>query len=40
MIITRELLEQREVQDLAPYALHNVASRGRAHAEEKHPFQA
>lgn len=39
MIFTRQQLEERERLTLAPYAMHNSASRGRRHAEESHPYR-
>jgi dGTPase len=39
MIITRTMLEERERQNLAPYAMFNSASRGRFHPEEPHPYR-
>jgi dGTPase len=38
-MITRELLEEREAQTLAPYAMTNAATRGRRYAERKDPFR-
>lgn len=35
----REILEAREHQFLAPYAMKNSESRGRVYAEEEHPFR-
>jgi len=39
MIVTRAMLEERERQTLAPYAMYNSASRGRFHLEELHPYR-
>ena len=39
MIVTRAMLEERERQTLAPYAMYNSASRGRFHPEELHPYR-
>ncbi len=38
-MITRETLEQRECQVLAPYAMTNAASRGRHYPEGKDPYR-
>lgn len=38
-MITRPQLEERENQTLAPYAMHNSATRGRRYAETKDPFR-
>lgn len=39
MIVTRAMLEGREQQALAPYAMLNSASRGRVYPEEPHPYR-
>jgi len=39
MIVRRTQLEEREAQTLAPYAMHNSASRGRFFPEELHPYR-
>ncbi len=39
MQMTREDLEQREEQFLAPYGMRSRASRGRLYAEEEHPYR-
>ena len=39
MLNTRETLETREAQLLAPYAQHSADSAGRAHTEKRHPFR-
>lgn len=39
MIFTRQQLEEREWLTLAPYAMHNSASRGRRYPEESHPHR-
>jgi dGTPase len=39
MMITREILEEREALALAPYAMTNSATRGRRYAETKDPFR-
>ncbi|MFN8465683.1 MAG: deoxyguanosinetriphosphate triphosphohydrolase [Caldilineaceae bacterium] len=38
-MITRETLEQRECQMLAPYAMTNAASRGRRYPDAKDPYR-
>src|SRR5689334_8023559 len=38
-MLTRERLEAREDEDLAPYAMRSSQSRGRAYAEEEHPYR-
>ncbi len=38
-MITRDVLEQRERQVLAPYAMTNAASRGRCYPESKDPYR-
>jgi dGTPase len=38
-IFTREELERREVQLLAPYAMQSSQSRGRVYAEAEHPYR-
>ena len=38
-MFTREQLEQREAQFLAPYAMRSRDSRGRAYPEEEHPYR-
>lgn len=38
-MIIRESLEQRERQELAPYAMTNAASRGRRYPENKDPYR-
>jgi len=38
-MLTREDLEQRESDTLAPYAIKSADSRGRTHPEEEHPFR-
>ena len=38
-MITRETLEQRECQVLAPYAMTNAASRGRRYPDAKDPYR-
>jgi dGTPase len=38
-MITREMLEAREAQTLAPYAMTNAASRGRRYPDPKDPFR-
>ncbi len=37
--VTREALEQRELRELAPYAMKASTSRGRRHAEEEHAYR-
>ena len=39
MIVTRQQLEEREWATLAPYAMHNSASRGRRYPEDAHPYR-
>ncbi|MCS6845626.1 MAG: deoxyguanosinetriphosphate triphosphohydrolase [Caldilineales bacterium] len=39
MLFTRELLEQRERETLAPYAAKSGDSRGRAHPDDEHPYR-
>jgi len=39
MIVTRQELETREEQTLAPYAMRNSASRGRQYPEDAHPYR-
>ncbi len=39
MIVTRQELEAREDQTLAPYAMRNSASRGRRYPESPHPYR-
>jgi dGTPase len=39
MLLTREALEARERQVLAPYAAHSGDSRGRVHPEPEHPYR-
>uniref|UniRef100_A0A7C1JHX0 Deoxyguanosinetriphosphate triphosphohydrolase-like protein n=1 Tax=Caldilinea aerophila TaxID=133453 RepID=A0A7C1JHX0_9CHLR len=39
MIVTRQELEAREEQTLAPYAMRNSASRGRQYPEDTHPYR-
>ncbi|BAM02002.1 MULTISPECIES: deoxyguanosinetriphosphate triphosphohydrolase [Caldilinea] len=39
MIVTRQELEAREEQTLAPYAMRNSASRGRRYPEDAHPYR-
>lgn len=39
MIVTRTILEAREQQNLAPYAMLDSASRGRVYPEERHPYR-
>ncbi|MEJ5247136.1 deoxyguanosinetriphosphate triphosphohydrolase [Caldilinea sp.] len=39
MIVTRQELEAREAQTLAPYAMRNSASRGRRYPESPHPYR-
>lgn len=39
MMVTRELLEERENQVLASYAMRNSASRNRNYPEEPHPYR-
>ncbi len=38
-MLTRELLEEREVQCLAPFAVRSRDSRGRVHPEKEHPYR-
>ncbi len=38
-MLTREDLEQREEETLAPYAIKSVSSGGRAYLEDEHPFR-
>src|SRR5210317_980897 len=38
--LTRETIEKRERDWLAPYAMKSADSKGRKHAEEKHPFRS
>lgn len=40
MILTREQIEAREVESLAPYSLKCSESRGRTHAEPEDPFRS
>jgi dGTPase len=37
--VTREALEERELRELAPYAMKARDSRGRDHAEKEHPYR-
>src|SRR5690606_33123191 len=39
MIRTRQELEQREAETLAPYAQRSAASAGREYAEPQHPYR-
>lgn len=39
MVITTQALEERERMTLAPYAMHNSASRGRRYPEPPHPYR-
>ena len=39
LLVTREALEEREAQLLAPYAMRSAHSRGRVHAEPEHPLR-
>ena len=39
LLVSRETLEQREAEILAPYAAHSAASRGRVHPEPEHPLR-
>ena len=39
MILTREQLETREREFLAPYAMHSGDSRGRVHRDDEHPYR-
>jgi dGTPase len=39
-MLTREMLEAREVQFLVPYAMHSSQSRGRAFPEGEHPYRS
>ena len=39
MTISREILERRENEVLAPYAAHSARSRGRDHAEPDHSYR-
>ncbi|MFI5402018.1 MAG: dGTP triphosphohydrolase [Planctomycetota bacterium] len=38
-MVTREALEERELRELAPYAMKARFSRGREHAEEEHAYR-
>ncbi len=38
-MVTREALEERELRELAPYAMKSRFSRGRQHAEEEHAYR-
>jgi dGTPase len=39
MIVSREELEQQEVERLAPYAMMSRDTRGRQHPEDEHPYR-
>jgi len=39
-MLTREQLEQREEEILAPYAAKSKYTQGRVHKEEEHPFRS
>jgi dGTPase len=39
MIVSREELEQQELERLAPYAMMSRATRGRQHPEDEHPYR-
>lgn len=39
MLVTREELERREDDALAPYAMHSSQSRGRVYAEDEHDYR-
>ena len=39
MLLTREMLEQMEAEQLAPYAMKSRDSRGRKYPEEEHPYR-
>ncbi len=39
-ILTRETIEKREYDWLAPYAMKSAESTGRAHAEKEHPYRS
>ncbi|MCB0002782.1 MAG: deoxyguanosinetriphosphate triphosphohydrolase [Anaerolineae bacterium] len=39
MILTREQLERREREFLAPYAMHSGDSRGRVYPDDEHPYR-
>ncbi|MCK4860232.1 MAG: deoxyguanosinetriphosphate triphosphohydrolase, partial [Candidatus Omnitrophica bacterium] len=39
-MLTRQQLEQREEEILAPYAAKSKNTRGRVHSEEEHPFRS
>jgi len=39
MVVTRQELERREEQHLAPFAMRSSSSRGRRHPEEEDPFR-
>jgi len=38
-MLTREILESREDEYLAPFGMRSSQSRGRAHAEDEHPYR-
>ena len=38
-ILTRDAIEAREAEQLAPYAMRSAQSRGRMYAEEPHPYR-
>ena len=38
-LLTRKILEQREKQNLAPYAVAAVDSQGRKHLEQEHEYR-
>lgn len=39
-MLTREIIEKRETEWLAPYAMKSADTKGRKHPEEKHPFRS
>ncbi|MEZ4638138.1 MAG: deoxyguanosinetriphosphate triphosphohydrolase [Caldilineaceae bacterium] len=39
MLVTREELERRENNDLAPYAMHSNDSQGRVYPDDEHPYR-
>jgi len=39
-ILTRKLIEERELDLLAPYAMKSAESSGRVHKEEEHPYRS
>jgi len=39
VLLSRELLEERELETLAPYAAHSAENRGRRYPEGEHPYR-